>query len=870
MAEDTAGSIPKRVFINSVDSYASRNIAKFLSERRLVSTYEEDETEEQERAFQLVGSADRRDGGSPHVLEVYSKANRDELLLKLMQCDVIIYNISEHADQVEEALWAVSEKGKACSQPEATFSNEDTDSDVVFPALHGQMEQFAASKMFILISTVMTWALTEPLDPEDPTLPLTDELFWRRRPHPNFKSHCELEKRVVKLGKINKRVFSTYVVASGCLYGKGEQFLHYFFKTAWLGGQHEILLFGDGNNVIPMIHVIDLASVIQNVIEQPPLPGYLLAVDNSDNTLEEIVKMVASVLGSGTIQKKPFEEAFLIPDFSVMEIDALQLNLYMDSVYVKELLSVKWMCESGLVENIELVVEEYRQSRQLLPIRVCVLGPPAVGKSTVSKHICQQYKLHYISLEESISQLDAAMDNPDEDEEDDDSLEETRMLLSRFRESRDTGTLAMDPGQNNWLGTQVRDPGQGDWSRRLRERRGEEEERRGEEEERRGEERRGEERRGEAQSTETHTKIHYLCKPLAEWVSGAGGHHAALKAAIPVNEYRIGRGQKNYTRISITSLLDEERRGEEREERRGEERRGEERRGEERRGDLSWGYWSGKLVWETDTLDEQFKVKVVRDRLLSKPCRNQGFVLDNFPVTRDQARELFSADGDNSEEPEEAPISSCSRRITPEFVFYLDASEEFLKARVKNLPESLIQEQDYQQEAFLQRLATFRMSRLKNETALEYFEEIDVAPVLLEVTSNEKLDTTLLMHKVFETIGQPRNYQLSPEVGQDKEEEKRVGKTGHEDALPSLWEKGCGEEDKQKAEGAGKWITRLEKVKLYEDKQLEAQSVPVRNYLMEHVMPTLTQGLIQCCRSQPQDPVDFLAEYLLRNNPFNS
>lgn len=37
------------------------------------------------------------------------------------------------------------------------------------------------------------------------------------------------------------------------------------------------------------------SSVIQNVIERPPLPGYLLAVDNSDNTLEEIVKVCLAV-----------------------------------------------------------------------------------------------------------------------------------------------------------------------------------------------------------------------------------------------------------------------------------------------------------------------------------------------------------------------------------------------------------------------------------------------------------------------------------------------------------------------------------------------------------------------------------------------
>ena len=38
------------------------------------------------------------------------------------------------------------------------------------------------------------------------------------------------------------------------------------------------------------------------------------------------------------------------------------------------------------------------------PIRLCVLGPPAVGKSTISKLICQHYKLHHITLKATISE----------------------------------------------------------------------------------------------------------------------------------------------------------------------------------------------------------------------------------------------------------------------------------------------------------------------------------------------------------------------------------------------------------------------------------------------------------------------------------
>lgn len=39
---------------------------------------------------------------------------------------------------------------------------------------------------------------------------------------------------------------------------------------------------------------------------------------------------------------------------------------------------------------------------------------------------------------------------------------------------------------------------------------------------------------------------------------------------------------------------------------------------------------------------------------------------------------------------------------------------------------------------------------------------------------------------------------------------------------------------------------------------LETQSLPLRNYLMKFVMPTLTEGLVEVCKVKPDDPVDYL------------
>ena len=48
-----------------------------------------------------------------------------------------------------------------------------------------------------------------------------------------------------------------------------------------------------------------------------------------------------------------------------MEIDSMLVNLRMEAVCITKLFSINWLCEFGLVENMELVVEEYRQTRGL-------------------------------------------------------------------------------------------------------------------------------------------------------------------------------------------------------------------------------------------------------------------------------------------------------------------------------------------------------------------------------------------------------------------------------------------------------------------------------------------------------------------------
>ncbi|XP_078090501.1 adenylate kinase 7 [Mustelus asterias] len=699
----------KRIFLNNLDSFVGTQTGKHLSSCVVGASLEElveDEEQVEEETdtiksvqiskgtYQVVGTMNDAEAKKPEfAFEIFSFISREQLLEYLLDCDVIIYNITESTEQIDEASWAVS-------------------------ALHSEIENFEGTKIFILLTTIMTWALTKPSDPEDPEASLTEDDYRKRKAHPNFKDHLSLEKLVIKLGKTKKRKFTTYVVAAGLVYGMEEGTFHYFFKEAWLGLNPAISCFGEGKNILPTIHVKDLASVLQNVMERKPKSYYILALDDSKHKLKEIVKAI-SKLGPGKIQHVPEEDALLSYDLTQSDLDHLMVNLTLEAFFIKENFNIHWVAESGIVENIQNLIKEYKQARTLLPLKIAILGPPAVGKTSVAEKLAKHYKLHHIKIkdviDEAIANLELKTTQPDTEEAEETEEEGDEMAV------RDAQGL-LDQVKENM-------------------------------------------------------------------------------------EQNGGR------------------------------------------------------------LDDSFVIRFMREKLSSMPCQNQGFILDGYPKTYTQTKELFSVEEDEEEESTMSKSPQYDKVITPEFIFSLDASDEFLKNRALNLPESVVVGTHYTQDRFMRHLAQFREQNAEDETLLNYFDEIEIHPVHIDVSQDNDAENTPVIDDMIKIVGSAKNY--GPTHDELKELQRREAdeRLAREASELAERERREAEEASEKLARWEEWNKRLEEVKRQEQEFLEAHSVPLRNYLMQNVMPTLTKGLIECCKIRPNDPVDFLAEYLFKNNP---
>lgn len=223
--------------------------------------------------------------------------------------------------------------------------------------------------------------------------------YVNRVPHERFIAHKNLETLALSAPKAQP-MLKVHILCGGIRYGHGEGIFYDYFKNAWLQKPDHLQVLGDGKNLIPTIHIRDLARTVRRVIDDEVKKSYIFCVDKTKKpTQRRLVEAISKGIGTGKIKEANPHE---IPD-SIFWKAFMLLNLMMrsSSIYKKKALpegeegeeedeaklKFPWHCKKGIIKNARTLNEEFNVARDLKPVKIMITGPPAVGKTFYAEKI---------------------------------------------------------------------------------------------------------------------------------------------------------------------------------------------------------------------------------------------------------------------------------------------------------------------------------------------------------------------------------------------------------------------------------------------------------------------------------------------------
>lgn len=241
------------------------------------------------------------------------------------------------------------------------------------------------------------------------------------------------------------------VLCPGVLYGNKDSRFDELFRLSLLQEPENLEYSKTGKNEIPLIHISDLMMHIKFLIfEETSKYQYIFATDRSKKRFQrQIIKSFAIEIGKGKITKKGCLESSIYSSSlkRVLDLDVrwqfgaimsdydrrikkeisqqeeMDLGkkengqedqdeklqdpnnqLEMTKVEKKPLKMVyDWKYKNGLVMNLKSIKNEFCKMEEFKTIKICVIGGPFTGKTTLSHQIARHYNIPLLSNESLIS-----------------------------------------------------------------------------------------------------------------------------------------------------------------------------------------------------------------------------------------------------------------------------------------------------------------------------------------------------------------------------------------------------------------------------------------------------------------------------------
>lgn len=270
-------------------------------------------------------------------------------------------------------------------------------------------------------------------------------------------------------------------------------------------------------------------------------------------------------------------------------------------------------------------------------------------------------------------------------------------------------------------------------------------------------------------------------------------------------------------------------------------------------------------------------LEATRKELCSEVCRYRGYVLNAGLAGWKEVEQLFcedfvlpvDPDADPPPEPEEGeeakpPEPQTERRlseagIVPRFAILLQSPEGLSKARFMNAKKGA-------EAKFSNDMATYTSRNLVDGqmNIADFFQDVAKIGVYNLPIANKAEEDMFESTRIFMESGEgrPFNYLESAEEVAEKLIAQREEQDVQFVAAKSLQLEREVSGGKESEAHMKRHLERLRIIGEHEAEQNALADLPLRECLMRHMVPNLTEGLIEMCRVMPDNPVDYLANYL--------